>query len=120
MAVVYNLKHALTAQTLPITHLARPLLCDLCWGHRKEPDYLWGRQSETPVVRNREVLHRVKYQMPWEHRRRCMYLSLCMWGDGHDIGVWPEGSVRGFQAAKIGRAFQAEAAGCVRAGTGIW
>lgn len=30
----------------------------------------------------------------------------------------PEGSVRGFQADKIGRAFQAEAAGCVRAGAG--
>lgn len=30
----------------------------------------------------------------------------------------PEGSVRGFQAGKIGRAFQAEATGCVGAGAG--
>lgn len=30
----------------------------------------------------------------------------------------PEGSVRGFQTDKIGRAFQAEASGCVRAGAG--
>lgn len=30
----------------------------------------------------------------------------------------PEGSVRGFQADKIGRAFQAEATGCVGAGAG--
>lgn len=30
----------------------------------------------------------------------------------------PEGSVRGFQADKMGRAFQAEATGCVGAGAG--
>lgn len=53
--------------------------------------------------------------MPWKHRR-CIYLSLAM-----TLEFGPEGSVRGFQTDKIGRAFQAEAAGCVRLEQeGIW